>query len=403
MTNTSKPKAANLPELSAIPVPVDYSQPTGLALMLSDMIVSGRKVAAYLRQISVADFTSGNYSFPTPADYVPAPFRLPMLEPTTWNVVADVITAYQPVEVYQIGSTTDLVQTTFPIIINPTNYANAADAGDPIKPLAVGQSVVIRVYKVASSGINWAGSNIVNNGLTDEAIKSLTQITMVVTNVAGVYTVTDWLGVDFVTNGMNTLKTSAKGNFATVINELFDAIEAKTATGAAGGDLSGTYPNPTIGTGKVTADKIPDGGIPLSKLPSEARLANPNALTFTGGKTGTYDGSAANSVPVPYTWAQAVSKPPYTAAEVGAVPTAGGTINGAVTINGNLRINGQFTISNGSTSLQAGVDGNGYYMNLLNSSGGTIVQLRLFNDGHIKTYPTTAQIWAGGGFYQKGW
>lgn len=91
------------------------------------------------------------------------------------------------------------------------------------------------------------------------------------------------------------------GGAVNSVNGMTGDVVMKKLTASAGGGLSisgeqgyNGSEEQTIGiaAGGITADKMAEGVIP-------EKLANPNALTFTGAASGTYDGSKAVNVNIP--------------------------------------------------------------------------------------------------------
>ena len=77
-----------------------------------------------------------------------------------------------------------------------------------------------------------------------------------------------------------------------------DVPSSLPPSGAAGGDLTGSYPNPTIGAAKVTTAKIADGAVTAAKLAEQyivnrGAIANLNNATTYGFYT--YDATTQNT------------------------------------------------------------------------------------------------------------
>lgn len=223
-TLVGTPQVSNSEGLAGLSTPISYSKETGLALQLANMLASAGQVVPYMRKLTPAQYSTGNYPGTKPDGYVAGYYKLSMLEmPETIAVYDDVLKVCQPVMVYQVGTPTQLITTNFPVILETGTFTIG---GKAVPAVSEGQSVLLRFYKNANVTIIWDTSNITNNGLTDEVITSTTELAFIVTYLNGAYRVTEWLSPNFITTQLSTLKTTKKNNFASVINELFDKIPA---------------------------------------------------------------------------------------------------------------------------------------------------------------------------------
>ena len=258
------PNQSGVDAQNNIKVPVNYSQESGLGLFLSQLNVT--HTVPVVRTVTAAQFISGSYSMSLPNGYTPEPYKLPMIEPRNVIVNGDTVVSYLPVNVYIVGSSSDLVNVASKKIPIKFNNQSISIDGKTFTAMVEDSEYYVIMNITQGSTIDWDNSDFIGKDkYTDQYLQSESIWMIKFDVIGGGVQLIDINNNNFYRNGIKNLKTTKKDFLVNVINEIYDIAKAG-ALGPAGGDLAGTYPNPTIKAGAVVSNRIADEAVTRGKI-----------------------------------------------------------------------------------------------------------------------------------------
>jgi hypothetical protein len=151
---------------------------------------------------------------------------------------------------------------------------NDARLSDARTPLAHNQ---------AWSTITSTPTTLAGYGITDAATS-----THVHGNITNAGAIGSTSGLPIITTTSGVLTVGAFGTAAGTFCQGDDArlSDSRAPTGVAGGDLTGTYPNPTIAAGAVVTEDIADGAVTLAKTTGIQKTITSGTAAPSGGSSG---------------------------------------------------------------------------------------------------------------------